>query len=263
MPLIDAHNHLQQFPDVSVVVDEMRRAGITRCVVNGTSEADWPQVAELARHDPDLVVPAFGLHPWFAHRRSDHWMQALVGYLDEFPQAAIGECGLDGWVNELDITTQRAVFLPQIALARQRGRPLTVHALKAWQALADAFRDEPPPQSGFLLHSFGGNREIARQFAKLGAHFSFSGYFLHARKSKVLDAYRNLPPDRLLLETDAPEMHPPDACITHPRHDGKNHPANLIVIAHALAVQLDESPASLMARCQRNARRFFQLTDDA
>ena len=92
---------------------------------------------------------------------------------------------------------------------------------------------------------------------------AFSGYFLHARKSKVLDAYRDLPPDRLLLETDAPEMHPPEACISHPRHDEKNHPANLIAIAHALAAQLDEPPTSLMARCQRNARQFFRLADDA
>lgn len=253
----DAHNHLQQFDDTREVIDAMRRADVTGCVVNGTCEDDWPRVAALARAHPDFVVPAFGLHPWFAHRRSPRWLDTLRSHLDEFPRASIGECGLDGWVGTPDLETQREVFLAQIVLARERRLPLTVHALKAWQALADALSEEPPPESGFLLHSFGGNPELAEQFAKLGARFSFSGYFLHPRKARVLDAYRRIPPDRLLLETDAPNMAPPDDHITHPRADGENHPANLPAIARALAARLDTPFDTLAVRCRENARAFF------
>ncbi|WP_193210947.1 TatD family hydrolase [Luteolibacter marinus] len=258
MALFDSHNHLQKFADPARIIAAMRAAGISGCIVNGTSEDDWEAVARLAEAFPDFVRPAFGLHPWFAHRRSARWHAVLEGFLDRFPDSSIGEIGVDGWVNEPSPAVQREVFLPQLALARDRKRPVTIHALKAWEPLLEGLAAEPVER--FLLHSFGGSPELAERLAGLGAWFSFSGYFLHPRKAKVLEAYRAVPADRLLLETDAPEMLPPLEFIGHPLPEDQNHPANLPRIAGGLAEALGTDTASLTERTAANHLRFFGAT---
>lgn len=256
MPLHDSHNHLQRFADPARIIREMQAAGIAGCVVNGTGEDDWEAVADLAESFPDFVTPAFGLHPWKAHLRSESWLATLEAYLDRFPTASIGECGLDGWVAEPSPAIQREVFLPQLALARERRLPLTIHALKAWEPLFDAFAAEPPPEK-FLLHSFGGSPELVKRLSATGAFFSFSGHFLHPRKSKVLEAFKSVPEDRLLLETDAPDMLPPVEFIDHPMPDEQNHPANLPRIAAGLAAALEMSPGNLEEITAANHAGFF------
>ena len=255
MLLHDSHNHLQRFADPARIIAEMKRAGVAGCVVNGTREDDWPRVADLAERFPDFVRPAFGLHPWWAHQRSPRWLGRLEEMLDRFPAASIGECGLDGWVAGPPLDVQRAVFLPQLALARERGLPLTVHALHAWEPLFAAFAEEAPPQR-FLLHSFGGSPELVKRLTPLGAWFSCSGHFLHPRKAKALAAFRSVPPDRLLLETDAPDMPPPDDFAPHRAPEG-NHPANLPAIARGLAASLGMEAQDLADLTARNHHRFF------
>ncbi|WP_035605521.1 TatD family hydrolase [Haloferula sp. BvORR071] len=258
MPLLDSHNHLQRFADPTRIIAEMRAAGISGCVVNGTSEKDWEQVAALATDFPDFVQPAFGLHPWWAHRRTEHWQESLSVLLKRFPQAAVGECGLDGWVEEPTLEIQREVFLPQIALAREHNRPLIIHALKAWEPLFAAFEEEAPP-ARFLLHSYGGSAELVKRLAPMGAWFSFSGYFLHPKKSKVLEAFKAVPRNRLLLETDAPDMLPPGEFISHPLPEEENHPANLARIAAGLAAALGMASDELLQTTAANHRRFYDI----
>lgn len=255
MSLFDSHNHLQRFADPARIIAEMRDAGVAGCVVNGTGEDDWEAVARLAETFPDFVQPAFGLHPWKAHRRSAPWLGVLEGFLDRFPNASIGECGLDGWVTEPSLEVQREVFLPQLAIARERRLPVTIHALKAWEPLFDAFEEEKPPEK-FLLHSFGGSPELVKRLAGLGAWFSFSGYFLQPRKAKVVEAFKVVPPDRLLVETDAPDMMPPEEFVTHRTAEG-NHPANLLRIANEFAKRLEIEADALAALTATNHRTIF------
>ena len=253
----DAHNHLQDprfAPHLDEIVDAMQEAGVERCVVNGTCEEDWPRVTELARRFPDLVLPSYGLHPWFAADRSPDWLTTLTEHLDAHPQAGLGECGLDRWIKDYDLNDQREVFLAQLSLAADRNLPLSIHCLKAWGPLLDCLRDHPLPARGFLLHSYGGSRELVAELASLGAWFSFSGAFLHPRKAARRDAFLAVPPDRLLVETDAPDMlPPPEARLHHLRApDGSelNHPANLPATVEALGTD----PAALA----ENFRRFFE-----
>lgn len=256
MPLHDSHNHLQRFADPARIVAEMRAAGLASCVVNGTSEEDWEAVAKLAAEFPGFVHPAFGLHPWWAQRRSGDWLDTLRGLLDRFPQAALGECGLDGWVEGPSLEIQREVFLPQVVLARELGLPLVIHALKAWEPLFAAFAEEVPPPR-FLLHSFGGSVELVKRLAPMGAWFSFSGYFLQPRKAKVREVFKAVPRDRLLLETDAPDMLPPAEFISHPLPEERNHPANLPWILAGLAEILGMGESELAELTAANHRRFF------
>ncbi len=256
--LIDSHNHLQdaRLGNQAAIIAAMRDAGVSRCLVNATREADWPAVETLANDDPDFVIPAFGIHPWHAHTATDGWQERLRNLLEKHPGSSIGECGLDRWIDSPPIEIQQPVFLDQLRLAREMNRPATIHCLKAWAPLFDAFAKEPPP-GRFLMHSFGGSIETARRLIPLGAYFSFSGYFLHPRKSAVIDIFRQLPRERILLETDAPDMTPPENFITHPLPGNHNHPANLPAIASQLAKALEISTETLADLTAKNFRAVF------
>ena len=255
---IDAHNHLQdaRLGDPAPIISAMRKSGLTRCIVNGTREDDWQTVENLHLADPDFILPAFGIHPWHAHTATDGWQDRLRELLEKHPRASIGECGLDRWIDSPDIGIQEPVFLEQLRIAREFNRAATIHCLKAWGPLFDAFDKQQPPER-FLMHSFNGSIEIAQRLLPPGAYFSFSGYFLQARKSSVIEVFRRLPGDRILVETDAPDMTPPTDFITHPLPDRHNHPANLRSIGNALAKALGRSPEDLAKLTADNARRLF------
>lgn len=269
MKFYDAHNHLQddrfasrQAELVAACVEE----GVARMVVNGAAETDWPAVAALARAHPQ-VLPSFGYHPWYVAERSAEWLRQLRERLDQLP-AAVGEIGLDRWKPGLAYDGQEEVFLAQFRLAAERNLPASLHCLQAWGRLLDLLRQEPRPARGFLLHSYGGPRELVAPLARLGAYFSFPGYFLHERKARQRDAFRHVPPERLLIETDAPDQPLPEpspaipgACrypLTDPATGrASNHPANLPAVYEGLAAFLGEPVASLAARVEENFLRLF------
>ncbi|MDB4400717.1 TatD family hydrolase [Akkermansiaceae bacterium] len=256
--LIDSHNHLAdpRFDGKrDRIIEEMKSAGIVHCVVNGTGPTDWPIVADLAEKHPAFITPSFGLHPWRIHDFPDDWLPSLAEYLQRFPRAGLGECGLDRWMTEPNFSSQIEVFEKQLALAAKLNRPTTIHCLKAWGALLDCLRSAPalPP---ILIHSFGGSLETGRELAKLGAYFSFSGVFLDERKAKQLDIFTLLPADRLLLETDAPNMLPPADYQKYPI-EGLNHPANLQEISRAF---FNLTQITIDQHVKRSVK-FFKIDD--
>ena len=253
--LFDSHNHLQNHrfdQHRDDLISEMRRVGISRCVVNGTTESDWPKVKRLAQDHPDLVIPSYGLHPWHLKQRSDHWLNTLADLLIESPNAAIGECGLDRWLRDHDIGLQLPIFQKHLDLAVQFDRPITIHCLKAWGPLLTLLKQGTVLPTRLLLHSYSGSLETAKELLKLGAHFSFSGYLLNSRKAKVQEIFRQLPADRILVETDAPDMRPPSPNY---QLEDLNHPANLkdIVIQCAQVLNI---PTEQFAQ---NSRNFFNI----
>jgi len=239
--LYDAHNHLQDDrldPWREDIIAMLPQTGLAEMIVNGSSEEDWPAVANLA-HQHSWIRPAFGLHPWYVKERTSNWLPTLRTFLEEHPHAVVGEIGLDRWIENPDIDAQLECFRTQLALAVELGRPATIHCLRAFGLLEETLRSCPLPRRGFLLHSYGGPAEMIPSFVKLGAYFSISPYFGHPRKAAQLAVFKSVPLDRLLTETDAPDMWPPDELNPHPLHaaDGKalNHPANLRVSYELLA----------------------------
>lgn len=229
-------------------------------VVNGSCEADWPQVLDLARQQT-LVLPSFGYHPWYVRERSAGWLDSLKRHLDTVP-SAIGEIGLDRWIDDPDVPRQEEMFRAQLRLAAERDLPVSIHCLRAWGRLDAILREEPRPACGFLLHSYGGPAEMVDGFVKLGAYFSLSGYFAHERKSKQRAVFARVPLDRLLLETDAPDMWPPrewnDYPLADPAAGGPmNHPANLAAVYRFAAKLLAADCAELTTRVEQNFQRLF------
>jgi TatD DNase family protein len=261
--LYDAHNHLQDErlqPHREAIFSALAEEGVVGMVANGSSEEDWPLVLALARQCPQ-VIPSFGYHPWYVKQRSPHWQQALLRCLDEVP-AAIGEIGLDRWIRDADLAQQEEVFIWQLRLAAERDLPVSIHCLQAWGKLFDLLRAEPRPRCGFVLHSYGGPREMIAPLADLGAYFSMPGYFAHERKARQREAFRYVPPERLLIETDAPDQLLPQDRVQYPLADaapGKpiNHPANLGAVYRFAAEVLREPLETLAPRVETNFRRLF------
>jgi TatD DNase family protein len=260
--LYDAHNHLQDErlrPNISSIMVAAQSEGIAKMVVNGSCEEDWPDVLELARKFPQ-VIPSFGYHPWYVKESSAQWQQKLVSHLDQIP-SAIGEIGLDRWIKDHDVARQEELFVWQLRLAAERNLPVSIHCIQAWGWLLEILREQPRLTCGFLLHSYGGSREMIPALAKLGAYFSLPGYFAHERKASQRETFRHVPADRLLIETDAPDQPLPENLNRFPLQDasGKsvNHPANLHAVYEFAGELLSTPPEKLAAQVEENFLRLF------
>jgi TatD DNase family protein len=277
----DAHNHLQVpalAPHLDAIADDLRAIGLARAVVNGTAEGDWPDVAALARRHA-FVLPSFGLHPWFAGNRSPRWLDTLRAALDAHPRAHAGEIGLDRWMldrarpgdprlaglRRAPLGEQIEVFRAQLTLAAGRNLAASIHCADAHGALLDILETTPLPARGFLLHAYSGPAEMLPRLVGLGAYFSFSGYFLAETRQRHRDTFLHVPPDRLLVETDAPALPLPKACrlreLPAPGRDARtgelNHPANIAAAYVALA-GLRGVPLEVMsAAIAENFMRLF------
>lgn len=258
--LFDAHNHLQDErldPWRTEIVKEVPEAGIGEMIVNGSCEEDWPQVAELAKKHA-WVRPAFGLHPWYVKERSPQWLEKLREHLVTHPRAVVGETGLDRWIEIPDVKAQLSCFRAQLALAVELDRPITIHCLRAFGLLEEVLRSERLPRRGFLLHSYGGPVEMVPGFVRLGGYFSVSPYFAHSRKSAQLATFAKIPLERLLAETDAPDMWPPPEHNPHPLPSvNVNHPLNLVVSYDLIANQHGLSREEAEKVVAVNYRRLF------
>jgi TatD DNase family protein len=261
--LFDAHNHLQDErldPWRHEIVSQMPQTGLAEMVVNGSCEEDWPQVAELTRQHA-WMRPAFGLHPWYVKQRGSEWLTVLRSHLEAHPNAIVGEIGLDRWIENPDIEAQLDCFRAQMALAVELERPATIHCLRAFGLLEETLRSIPRPPRGFLLHSYGGPAEMVPAFIQLGAYFSISPYFAHPRKAAQLATFAKIPLERLLTETDAPDMWPPDDLNPHllQTTDGAalNHPFNIRVSYEILAKIRSIPLEDLQSSIAKNYRTLF------
>jgi TatD DNase family protein len=282
----DAHNHLQDAwltPHRRQVFADLATIPLRAAVINGTCESDWREVtqvcAELSALAPQLrTIPSFGLHPWNAGNASPQWRDELLRTLDSNPHACIGEIGIDRWILErarpddsrlaglrrASLAEQLDTFTWQLALAAERNLPVTIHCIDAWGALHDALRTTPRPRCGFLLHAYGGSADLAREFAALGAYFSFNGYFLGERQAAKRTVFATLPADRLLVETDAPAMPLPAEHRAYSipgvaDSNPINHPANIGAVYAGLASVRKISLEALAEQIATNFIRLFGL----
>jgi TatD DNase family protein len=272
----DAHNHLQDSalaPHLDEIAAAYAEIGLGRAVVNGTCEADWPDVTALARRH-SFVLPSYGLHPWDAGNRTPAWLDTLRATLDANPGAPIGEIGLDRWIldsarpddprlaglRRAPLSEQIEVFRAQLALAAERNLAASIHCLAAFGPLLTVLETTPLPKRGFLLHAYGGPAEMLPRFLRLGACFSFNGSFLSARHARHREVFRQIPLERLLIETDAPAMPPPPGYRprTFAAPDEKlNHPANIAIIYNAFAALRDVQLPELKAMSKVTISQLF------
>jgi TatD DNase family protein len=252
--LTDSHCHLLD-PRLGgrgeEVLARALASGVTRLAVDGTCQADWPQLEALWRRHPESVVPSFGLHPLYVHGRGGAWLEELEGFLSRVP-AGVGEVGLDFKYVEAPPEDQTEVFRAQLALARRLGRPVTVHCIAAWEELLAILGEAPLPEAGVVIHGFGRSRQVAERCLGLGCLLSFAGSVLYPDRHRPREALAAAPAERLLVESDAPDLAPPPE-FRAPGIAFDSEPANLPPVVRGIAALRGEEAERLAGQLEANA----------
>ncbi len=199
MQYIDSHIHLQDYNQDAIpeMVKKAINIGIKRMVCAGTSPQDWQKVADYAHKYPDLIIPAFGVHPWHFLSAQNDWKELLQYYLSKFSSALVGEIGMDKL--KPDIELQQTIFAEQLQIAKANNRPVVIHAVKAISLLANYWHLMP---KNFLIHSFSSSLEQLREVINHGGYVSFNQSIEKNRDfEKIVQA---VPQNRILLESDGP-----------------------------------------------------------
>jgi TatD DNase family protein len=249
--LVDTHCHLDdgEFDgDRAAVVARAVDAGVAWQVVPAVDAAGWPKLRDVCRASSGLL-PAYGLHPMLlANHRPEH-LALLREWIERERPAAVGECGLDYFVEGLDRDAQSIYFEDQLRLAREFDLPVVVHARRAVDAVIAAVRRVGGLRG--VVHSFSGSEEQASQLWKLGFLLGLGGPVTYERAKRLRRLAATMPLEHLLLETDAPDQ--PDAAIRGQR----NEPARVAVVLDCIAALRNESPDAIAAATTANAARLF------
>lgn len=254
MPLIDSHCHLDapEFDaDRMAVLEHARAAGIAAQVIPAVSAAGWPDLRALCAHEPDLF-PAYGLHPMYlpGHRR-EH-LDELQHWVKREQPVAVGEFGLDFFVESLDPAEQRHYFDAQLAIAAAAGLPVILHARRAVEATLLALK----PYRGRLrgvVHSYAGSAEQAQQLFELGFMLGIGGPVTYPRAQRLRELVATMPLEFLLLESDAPDQ------PLMPYRGQRNLPSRVVEVAACIASLRGEPVDSIAEQTSRNAQDLFRL----
>lgn len=253
MPLVDSHCHLDaaEFDhDRAAVIERARAAGVTRQIVPAVDAAGWPKLRNVCADDHGLF-PAYGLHPVYLESHRPEHLDSLRNWIEREHPVAIGECGLDFHLEELDIPTQQRYFDGQLALAHEYGLPLIVHARQAVDAVIAAIKRAGRVRG--VVHSFSGSVDQARQLWKLDFMVGLGGPVTFERANRLRKLAATMPIEHLLLETDAPDQ--PDA-----QHRGqRNEPARITNVLRTIAELRNQDSAEIAAATAANATRLFGL----
>ncbi|MEQ1511228.1 MAG: TatD family hydrolase [Lysobacteraceae bacterium] len=252
--LVDSHSHLDanEFdPDRSQVLARARAAGVTRQIVPAVSAAGWEKLGALCASE-DGLFPAYGLHPMYlAEHRPEH-LTTLHAWIEREHPIAVGECGLDFFVEGLDAALQSLYFDGQLRLARDFDLPVIVHARRAVDAVMAAIRRFGPLRG--VIHSFSGSADQAKRLHELGFLIGLGGPVTYERASRLRTLAATLPIEYLLLETDAPDQ--PDS-----GHRGqRNEPARLTTVRDTIAALRGVGPEVVARATTANAERLFGLS---
>lgn len=252
--IVDSHCHLD-FPDFAGETDALiaraAAADVRLMVTIGTRVRDFAKVRDIAEAHPQVFCTV-GTHPHEAEKEANVAVEQLVKLADHPKVVGIGEAGLDYFYDSSPRDVQVEVFRRHIAAARVTGLPLCIHSRDADADMA-AILEEESAKGAFpiLLHCFSSGRELMERATALGAFLSFSGILTFKRSDDLRAIARDVPDDRLLVETDAPYLAP------LPWRGKRNEPAYVAHTTKVLAEVKGVTPGEMAAMTTANFARLF------
>lgn len=253
--LIDSHCHLDYFTEAErpAMLDRAASAGVGEMVTIGTTIAQSRGLPALAEERENIWCTV-GVHP---HHAAEAPIPApeTIAALAQHPRViGIGESGLDYFYDKAPRDVQQANFRVHIRAARLAGVPLAIHARDADNDIAEILQNERDlgGDFSFVLHCFSSSRKLAEQAVAIGGYISFSGILTFPKSSELREIARDLPADRLLVETDAPYLAPV------PFRGKRNEPAYVTHTASVLAEVRGLQSEDLANLTTENFRRLFR-----
>jgi TatD DNase family protein len=252
--LVDSHCHLD-FPEFAAerpaVVSRAVAAGVGRMVTICTRVRRFPEIVAIAENF-DAVWCSVGTHPHNADEEQDVTTEELARLARHPRVVAIGEAGLDYHYDKSSRSGQARSFRIHIRAARETGLPLVIHARDADADMEAILREETGQGAfPFVLHCFSSGRRLAETGIELGGYVSFSGILTFRNSVEIREIARDLPLDRLLVETDAPFLAPP------PHRGKRNEPAFVVETARTLSEVRGLEPAEIETATTENFHRLF------
>ncbi len=256
--LFDTHVHLDALDQASLQgkLAEARKSGVELFLVPGVRREGWPDLLELARSHRG-VWAAPGLHPLAARQWGEATAAALSDLLEEREVAAVGEIGLDLLLPDPPPAVQEEALRGQLRLAVSAGKPVLVHCRKAIGRLLTLLRKEGADRAGGILHAFSGSPESALEATRLGFAIGFGGTLTWPGSRRAPEVLAALPPEWIVLETDAPDLAP------HPHRGEDNRPAWLSLVADKVGEIRGWDRETTARITTANAKRVLGLTPDA
>ncbi len=256
--LIDTHCHidLDAFDaDREAMLERARVAGVDRFIVVGFAPERWQPALTLHESVPGAYA-AVGLHPTEAERFSEEIQADLQRLSAQRDMCAVGEIGIDYHWKTASPEAQRHAFEWQIALAREWGLPFIVHQREAAADVLDVLRRTGVSHQG-VMHCFTKDLEYAKQCLDLGMHLGLGGAVTFKKARTLHEVARQMPLDRIVLETDSPFMTP------SPHRGERNEPARLRLVAERIAALREIPVEEVAAITTANAERLFRLSSSA
>jgi TatD DNase family protein len=255
--LVDSHVHLDDpkfDADREAVIERALASGVERMMAIGTGHGppDLETAIRQAERYP-FIVATIGVHPHDASKATPETFARLRELATHPKVAAIGEIGLDYHYDFSPRDVQRSVFLKQLEIAAEAGKPVVIHSRESWpDTMALVGQAVPPanPANHGIIHCFTGDPQQAREALALGFHLAFGGVLTFPSAEAVREAARITPEDRLLLETDCPYLAP------LPHRGQRNEPAFLVEVARRLAEVRGCTLDEIAAHTTRNFERL-------
>jgi TatD DNase family protein len=255
--LVDSHCHLDYYAEAEIedVIARAHAAGVAEMVTIGTRIPQAAKVKALAERFPS-VWGTVGIHPHHAAEHDPLPAPEEIAALADHPRiVGIGESGLDYFYDRSPRPLQQESFRRHIRAARLAGLPLAIHAREADADILRILKEEREAGGAFdfLLHCFSSSRRLAEEAVAMGGYVSFSGILTFPKSGEIRAIARDLPAERLLVETDAPYLAPV------PHRGRRNEPAHVRLVAEAVAAARGEPLAQVAEATTENARRLFRL----
>jgi TatD DNase family protein len=252
--LIDSHCHLEYeglVEDQQAVLERARGAGVGQFLNISTRQGEWGQVIATAEREPD-VWASVGIHPHEADAHADLGAEVLLKASEHPRVIGIGETGLDYYYDNSERATQRDLFRMHIGVGRKTGLPLIIHTRDAEDDTLDILEDELG-KGAFpaLIHCFTASAQFGRRVLELGLSISLSGIVTFKNASELQEIAKEIPRDRILVETDSPFLAPVP-------HRGKScEPAYVADTARFVAELRGESLEDLSGYTTQNFAKLF------
>ena len=246
---IDSHCHLsvEDYENIEDVINRAKENNVNYLIVSGYDKKSIKEVVDISS-TYDNVYLTLGYHPSEADIVTDNDLDELKNIIKNNNKViGIGEIGLDYHYTKENKEKQIDLFTKQIEIAKELNLPIVVHTRDAFQDTYDILKDA---KHKGVIHCFSGNKDNAKMYSDLGFYFGIGGV-LTFENSNLKETVKDIPIDRILLETDSPYLAPT------PFRGSKNEPKNIPIIAEKLAMILGKNPVEISEITLGNTRKIF------